>query len=347
MNFIYKNTLLLMSIIIFSVNSFAKSSSNLENRSEKLAVIILAAGNSTRMKSSTSKIFHQISAKPIIKYVLDLAKSLNPEKIIIVTKSDLASALRVIDSTCEIAIQEKPQGTGDAAREAMNKLKKFEGRILVLYGDTPLITKDTIENMLSHLSKSQLVVLGFEGEEGAEYGRLIVNQGGYLERIVEHKDATKEERKIRLYNSGVIAATSSVFHNLLDKITNNNAKGEYYLTDLIELSNKNGFKVLFVPGLSEEVLGVNNREELARVELISQQRMRRKFMLEGVTLVDPDTTFFSFDTKIGKDVTIHPFVILGPCVTIEDNAEIKSFSHIENTHVKSGSVIPHFSIIKN
>lgn len=311
-----------------------------------LAVIILAAGKGTRMKSSLPKVLHKICNKPMVNHVIDASKALNPNKIISVINSDMQEISDNLKDISEIAIQTEQLGTAHAVKPAIDKLKGFEGNIIILYADTPLIKSETLSQMIGKLDESSLCVLGFTPEDPAEYGRLITNENDYLQEIVEFKDANEDQRMVGLCNSGVIAITSDSLFKLIDKIDNNNAKGEYYLTDLVDLVNQDNNKCSYILADENEVLGVNNRKQLSDAEYLAQSRLREQAMLSGATLLDPETVYFSHDTKIGQDVTIEPNVFFGLGVVIADNVHIKANSHIEGTKIAQNCIIGPFARLR-
>jgi bifunctional UDP-N-acetylglucosamine pyrophosphorylase/glucosamine-1-phosphate N-acetyltransferase len=311
-----------------------------------LAVIILAAGNGTRMKSSLPKVLHEVCGKPMVNHVIDTAKYLNPSKIITVVSGNMAKVEKAIADVSETAIQKEQLGTADAIKPGLEKLKGFKGNVLILYADTPLVEKETLLKMLEKLNEADVVVLGFRPHDAAEYGRLIVGSDGCLQKIVEFKDANIVERNVNLCNSGVVAASSETMAELVASVDNKNAKGEYYLTDIIEIGNGLGKKCAFVEGHEDEVLGVNNRVQLSEVEYIFQQRMREAAMLSGVTLRDPETVYFSCDTRLGKDVIIEPNVTFGRGVNIGDGVLIKSFCHIEQANIAEDATVGPFARIR-
>jgi bifunctional UDP-N-acetylglucosamine pyrophosphorylase/glucosamine-1-phosphate N-acetyltransferase len=313
---------------------------------KETAVIILAAGNGTRMKSSLPKVLHEVCGKSMIGHVIDTASYLNPARIITVVSKNMAQVEKVIADVSEIAIQKEQLGTADAIKPGLEKLKGFKGNVLILYADTPLVQKSTLLNMLKKLEDSDVVVLGFRPHDAAEYGRLIVDGDGCLKKITEYKDASPFERAINLCNSGVVAANAETMAELVAKVDNKNAKGEYYLTDIVEIANAMGKKCSFAEGDEDEVLGVNNRVQLSEVEYIFQQRLREAAMLEGVTLRDPETVYFSYDTKLGRDVIIQPNVTFGRGVVIGDNVEIKSFCHIEDARIDADAIVGPFTRIR-
>ncbi len=310
------------------------------------AIIILAAGKGTRMKSKKPKVLHEICNRPMLGHVLDTAAFLSPEKIITVVGDGMEEVENYIKDISEIVVQKKQLGTADAVKPALVKLKNFKGNIIILYADTPLILKETLLQMLKKLESSDLAVLGFHPDDTAEYGRLVINENGNLDKIVEYREANPYERDISLCNSGVIAIKSDLLEKYLPQITNNNSKGEYYLTDIVEIANKDNKICSYVEGNQDEVLGVNNRVQLSEAEYIFQQRLRYAAMLEGATLIDPSTVYLSYDTKFGEDVIIHPNVFFGPGVLVEPEVEIRSYSHIEGAKIKSGARIGPFARIR-
>lgn len=310
------------------------------------AIIILAAGKGTRMKSTIPKVLHKICGKTMVGHVIDTAISLDSAKIITVLGTDMLDVENAIKHASSSAIQKEQLGTGDAVKPALEQLKSFSGNILILYADTPLITKNTLAEMLAKLDSYDIAVLGFVPDDAAEYGRLVVNDEDELEKIVEYKDASEDERSISLCNSGVIAAKAELLQELVTKIDNKNAKGEYYLTDVIELANKAGKKCTYVEGDQNEVLGVNNRIQLSEAEYIFQQRLRIDAMTNGVTLIDPETTYLHHDTKIAPDVIIHPNVYFGAGVEIQSNVEIRAYCHIEGATIKAGAHVGPFARLR-
>ncbi|NNU16249.1 bifunctional UDP-N-acetylglucosamine diphosphorylase/glucosamine-1-phosphate N-acetyltransferase GlmU [Parvularcula sp. ZS-1/3] len=307
----------------------------------KVAAIILAAGHGTRMRSETPKVLHEVAHLPMLGHCLRTARTLGAENVSVVIGAGgekVRKALETLDADAGVAVQDPPQGTGDAVTAALPLLEGFEGHVLVLYGDTPLITADTLGRLLAELDQgAEVAVLGFEPEDPGPYGRLITDESGALLRIVEAKDASPEELAVRLSNSGVMAMTSRALREHLPRITNDNAKGEYYLTDLVGLAGEAGGKLAALKGDEDEVLGVNNRVELAEAERLWQARARRSFMEEGVTLRDPDTVYFAYDTEIGTDCVIGQNVVFGPGVKLEPGVTVKPFSHLEGATMREGS----------
>jgi bifunctional UDP-N-acetylglucosamine pyrophosphorylase/glucosamine-1-phosphate N-acetyltransferase len=305
------------------------------------AAIILAAGQGTRMKSKTVKVLHAVGGRPMLAWTVDLAKTCGATDIVTVYG---AHSPAVRDAAGQLgtaaALQDPPLGTGHAVLAARDALAGVEGHAIVLYADTPLITPETVERVFAALGDgASVAVLGFEPEDPAAYGRLIVDNEGNLDRIVEFKDASEAERAVRLVNSGVLAAPAPLLLELLGEVGNDNANGEYYLTDVVGLARARGLKTAVVKADADEVLGVNSRIDLAEAEAAFQARKRRALMAGGVTLVAPDTVFFSHDTRIARDVVVEPHVVFGPGVTVEEDAVIRAFSHLEGAHVRSGASV--------
>jgi bifunctional UDP-N-acetylglucosamine pyrophosphorylase/glucosamine-1-phosphate N-acetyltransferase len=315
---------------------------------QNLSIIILAAGKGTRMKSDLPKVMHKVAGREMLNMVIDEASKLEPHDVTVVVSEEMNSFQEKISKEHKVnfTIQKERKGTGHAVKVALDEIGNIGKKVLILYGDTPLITAHTLKKMLEKLNDFSLCILGFVAEEETAYGRLVVDVNGHLEKIVEYKDATKAEKEIRLCNSGVMALDGKVLLKLIHEIKNNNAAGEFYLTDLVGLLNSEKLKCGFIHTNEEEVLGVNSRAELSQVENIKQNQLRKKMMDGGVTLLDPYSTYFSFDTKISHDVVIHQNVVFGSKVVIEKDVEIKSFCHIEGAEIASGAVVGPFARIR-
>ncbi len=310
------------------------------------AAIILAAGKSTRMKSARSKVLHDVGGRPMLAWVKALADSAGVSKIVCVVgeaNEDVRAAAESLGM--EIAVQEPQLGTGHAVLAAKDNLADFEGTVTVLYADTPLIRPETARMVFDALESSDVAVLGFEAEDPGAYGRLIT-EGDELTAIVEAKEATPEQLAVTLCNSGVISASRADMFSALDRVTNDNAKGEYYLTDVIEILRGDGKRAVAVIGDEAEVLGVNSRIDLALAEQAFQQAKRKEIMAEGVTLRDPETVIFAYDTEIENDVEIGTNVVFGPGVTVRKNANIHPFSHLEECEIGEGANIGPFARIR-
>lgn len=309
-----------------------------------LSVIVLAAGMGTRMKSSISKPLHKIGNLEMINHVINMAERLNSNNIVVVASRENEEHIKKnIKDSIKVVIQEDRNGTGGATKVAVPYLDKISDKVLIMYGDVPLITYETYINMVNN--DSDLVVLGFHTKDITnKYGRLILNNGK-LERIIEFKDATDSERKNTLCNAGILLLKTNLL-SLLDKIGNNNASKEYYLTDVIELAKNDNRNISFSIADENEVMGVNSRDQLSVAERIFQDRKREEFMKNGVTLIDPNSVYFSYDTEIENDVIIEPNVVFLPGVKIHSNVEIKSFSYLEKCEIKSGAIIGPFARIR-
>ncbi|MCR9128785.1 MAG: bifunctional UDP-N-acetylglucosamine diphosphorylase/glucosamine-1-phosphate N-acetyltransferase GlmU [Alphaproteobacteria bacterium] len=302
------------------------------------AAVILAAGHGSRMKSALAKPLHAVAGRSMLDWSLDLAAACGVERSVVVWGAhgpavrDKAEAAGVAT-----ALQDPPMGTGDAVKQAREALAGFEGDAIVLYADTPLIRPETVAAVFQALETGAAVsVLGFEPDEPGAYGRLIETVDGDLDAIVEAREATPEQLAVRLCNSGVLAADASLLFDLLDEVTNDNAKGEYYLTDVVALARGRGLSARAVRADEAEVLGVNSRADLAAAEAAFQVRVRSQAMANGVTLVAPETVFFSHDTVIEADTVIEPNVVFGPGVTVGSGAVIRAFSHLEGCEIAGG-----------
>jgi len=308
-----------------------------------IAAIILAAGMGTRMKSDLHKVLHPIAGRPMLLHLIDNVQALDPERIVVVAgarREQVEAAVTPLG--VEVAIQAEQLGTGHAVRQAETALTGFDGDVLILYGDVPLVSTATMARMIERLhgdGEPSVVVLGFRPADAAAYGRVIADKDGRIARIVEYKDASADERAVTLCNSGLMAVRSADLFRLLAQVTNDNAAGEYYLTDLAELAVKDGRGAVVVETAADEVAGVNSRAELAAVDASWQAKRRVQAMTDGATLVDPATVWFSFDTKVGRDVLIEPNVFFGPGVAVADGATIRGFSHIEGATIGTGAEV--------
>ena len=305
------------------------------------ALILLAAGKGTRMQSDLPKVLHEIGNAPLLHHAMMSAAAIAPERRVVVAghgADAVADAARGYDPEVEGVLQTEQSGTAHAVDQARAALAGFEGDALVLYGDTPFIRPETLDAMLAARAKHAVVVLGFEAADPARYGRLITD-GDTLERIVEYKDATKDQRAVTLCNSGVISADCETLFDLLAQVTNDNAAGEYYLTDVPELARARGLSAGVVRCDEAETLGINSRAELALAEAIFQTNMRAEAVESGVALQAPETVQFSADTVLGRDCIIEPNVVFAPGVTVETGARIRAFSHLEGCHVARGAVV--------
>ncbi|SFD81327.1 bifunctional UDP-N-acetylglucosamine diphosphorylase/glucosamine-1-phosphate N-acetyltransferase GlmU [Roseivivax sediminis] len=306
-----------------------------------IALVLLAAGKGTRMESDLPKVLHKIGGAPMLLHAMATGAALGPERVVVVAghgAEAVASVARDYDGDTEVVIQSEQLGTAHAVAQAREALADFDGDVLVLYGDTPFIGLDTLEEIARARARHDVVVLGFEAADPGRYGRLVTD-GERLERIVEWKDATEEERAITLCNSGVLAADSATLFRLIDRVGNDNASGEYYLPDVVALAVAEGLSATAVACGEAETRGINSRAELAGAEAAFQASARNRLMADGVTLQAPETVFLSYDTAIGRDAEIEPNVVFGPGVTIESGARIRAFSHLEGCHVSRGAIV--------
>lgn len=306
-----------------------------------IALVILAAGQGTRMNSDLPKVLHPVAGAPLLAHAMLAGASLEPEKIVIVAghgAEQVAAAAHEQDEDARIVLQSEQLGTAHAVAQARAGLEGFEGDVIVLYGDTPFIRPETLNLMIAARAKHAVVVLGFEAAEPGRYGRLVM-ESGTLRRIVEFKDATEVERAIHLCNSGVIACNAKTLFDLIDAVGNDNAAGEYYLTDIVAIARTKGLTATAVTCDEAETLGVNSRAQLAQADAAFQSRARADLIDEGVTLVAPETVYLSFDTVVGRDAIIEPNVVFGSDVTVESGARIRAFSHLEGCHVSRGAIV--------
>ena len=314
-----------------------------------LAIVVLAAGMGTRMKSGVPKVMHKAAGRSLLSHVLHAVRELEPAKTVVVhgpghdtVKKEAASVI----AGCLFAEQAERKGTGHAVMMAEQALSGFSGTVLVVYADAPLIRKDTLQTLLSTLdAKHAMTVLGFHAKNPFGYGRLILRKGNVI-AIREQKDASKTEQKITLCNSGVIALSAKLLWPMLHKLKPANAQGELYLTDVVELMVAARHKVALATCDEGDVAGVNDRIQLAAIEGVLQQRLRTQAMLNGATLVDPQSTHLSADTRIGQDVTIEPNVWIGPGVTVADGVEILANCHIEGATIGKGARIGPFARLR-
>ena len=313
--------------------------------------IILAAGKGTRMKSDLPKVLHRLAGAPMLAHVLRAAQAAGIKRASLVVGPDMdevGQAGLAVNPKLEIFIQPNQLGTADAVKAATPAFEGARGPVLVLYGDTPLLRAETLKAVLGELDAgADLVVIGFEAADPTGYGRLLFDEKGRLAGIREEKDASAAERALTLCNSGIMAFRSSeTLAGLLSRIGNDNANGEYYLTDAVALARADGLQARIVLSNAEEVLGVNSRAELAVAEAVLQWRLRNAAMANGATLVAPETVFFSYDTAIGRDVTIEPNVTIGPGVTIDDGATIMSFCHLIASQIGPGATVGPFARLR-
>lgn len=322
------------------------------NRAQQqpIAAIILAAGKGTRMKSDMHKVLHPIAGRPMVLHLIESVAALSPERTVVVVGAgrDQVEAA-VAPHGVTVAHQAEQLGTGHAVAQAETALDGFSGDVLILYGDVPLVSTDTMRRMIARLNEADApaaVVLGFRPEEPGAYGRILADADGRIGRMVEFKDADAAERAVTLCNSGLMAVRSADLFGLLARVGNDNAAGEYYLPDIVMLAAGDGRSSAVIEADADEVAGVNSRAELAVMERRWQDARRARAMADGATLIAPETVWFSWDTDIGRDVTIEPNVVFGPAVRVADGSVIHAFSHLEGANVGAGATIGPFARLR-
>ncbi|MBO9378317.1 bifunctional UDP-N-acetylglucosamine diphosphorylase/glucosamine-1-phosphate N-acetyltransferase GlmU [Sphingomonas histidinilytica] len=307
------------------------------------AALILAAGKGTRMKSDLHKVLHPIAGKPMLGHLIAAVDRLGAARKLVVTGAGREQVEAFVAPLgVEVATQEPQLGTAHAVQQGEAALADFDGDVLILYGDVPLVPAETIRRMLDRLQAEDApvaVVLGFRPDDALAYGRILARGDGTIDDMVEYKDATTEQRAIDLCNSGLMAVRGRELWRLLAQVGNDNAAGEYYLPDIVRIARAEGGRSVVVEAEAWEVAGVNSRAELAAVEAEWQRRRRLAAMADGATLIAPETVWFSHDTMVGRDVVIEPHVVFGPGVTIEDGVTIRGFSHIEGSTIRTGAEI--------
>jgi bifunctional UDP-N-acetylglucosamine pyrophosphorylase/glucosamine-1-phosphate N-acetyltransferase len=312
------------------------------------ALIILGAGLGTRMNSDLPKVLHPLGGAPLLIHAMKAGQTLDPAEMVIVAghgAEAVGKAATDWNPDAQVVIQTEQLGTGHAVAQARGALAGFSGDVIVLYGDTPFITAETLANMLAARAAHDVVVLGFVAADPGRYGRLVT-KGETLERIVEYKDASDEERRINLCNSGVVCADATLLFDLVAAIGNDNAAQEYYLPDIVGLARARGRSAGVVRCDEAETLGINTRAELAAAEAALQASRRAAARDAGVTMTAADTVFFAHDTEIGRDAVIEPHVVFGPGVTVETGATIRAFSHLEGCHVSRGAIVGPFARLR-
>ena len=313
-----------------------------------VSLVILAAGLGSRMNSELPKVLHRIAGAPLLAHAMRAGATLEPERVVVVTGHEaakVAQAARIENPDALISHQAEQLGTAHAVAQARAALEGYSGDVVILYGDTPFIRPETLEAMLEARARHAIVILGFDAADPGRYGRLVM-AGDRLDRIVEYNDANDQERAITLCNSGVICTSAEQLFELIDAVDNKNAKGEYYLTDIVAIARDRGLSAGVVTCSEAETLGINTRAELAAAEATFQARTRAEALENGVTLTAPETVFFALDTIIGRDAIIGPNVVFGPGVTVESGAEIRAFCDLEGCHVSRGAVVGPFARLR-
>jgi bifunctional UDP-N-acetylglucosamine pyrophosphorylase/glucosamine-1-phosphate N-acetyltransferase len=312
-----------------------------------IAAIILAAGQGTRMKSALPKVLHKVAGLPLLGHAIAALRGAGVDRIVVVT-SAAGEAVRAYAQAqgCEAAIQDPQLGTGHAAASARAALADFSGRLVIVNGDMPLVTADTITDCLKAQAQTGLALLAFQPRDAASYGRVLLTSDGFLDRIVEFKDASPAQRAITLCNGGCYAADAQRFFGWAARLTNDNAQKEYYLTDVPAIARQDGVACAIAMADEIAVTGVNSRAELAAAERLYQDRKRAQLLADGVTMTAPETVFFAYDTQVANDVEIEPFVVFGPGVTVKTGARLRSHSHLEGAVVGEGAIIGPFARLR-
>ncbi|WP_449041950.1 bifunctional UDP-N-acetylglucosamine diphosphorylase/glucosamine-1-phosphate N-acetyltransferase GlmU [Paracoccus sp. (in: a-proteobacteria)] len=311
-----------------------------------VALIVLAAGQGSRMQSELPKVLHRLGGTALLAHALAAGRSLDPSLVVVVAghgADAVSRAVARLDPDARVALQAEQLGTGHAVAQALPLLDGFDGRVVVLYGDTPFITPETLAALAAH--PADVVVLGFQAADPGRYGRLVAD-GDTLDRIVEYKDADDATRAITLCNSGVMAVDAGLLRDLVGQLSNDNAAGEYYLTDVVALARAQGRSAAVVTCDEAETLGINTRAELAAAEAAFQSRKRAEALENGVTMADPATVWFALDTHVGRDAIIGQNVVFGPGVTVESGAEILPFCQLEGCHVSAGATVGPFARLR-
>jgi bifunctional UDP-N-acetylglucosamine pyrophosphorylase/glucosamine-1-phosphate N-acetyltransferase len=319
----------------------------------RFAAIILAAGEGTRFNSAVPKVLHEIAGRPMIRHVIEALRPLDPAETVVVLGPGMEAVARAV-APAKTAVQSSPRGTGDAVRAAKSalasRLKKGDiADVVVLFGDAPMLRCEAIAALLAERRRAPeaaIIVAGMRPADPSLYGRVVLDADGGLARIVEARDATPEEREIGLCNGGIMAVDSRHLFDLVDQIGNDNAKREFYLTDIVAIARAQGLVCRVAELPAEEVGGVNTRAELAEAEAVVQQRLRGRAMEGGATLIAPETVFLSADTRLGRDVVVEPNVVFGPGVSVADNVRIRSFSHLEGATIAAGAIVGPFARLR-
>ncbi len=333
---------------------------------KKLAIVILAAGKSTRMKSEMPKVLHPICGRPVLAYVLDLVKQLKPARTVAVLGYKHEEVRKIVPRDVTVVVQKKLIGTADAVKQAQRALAGFKGTVLILYGDCPLLKVETVKKLLDSHVKSGVAatLLSAQLEDPASYGRIVRDRYAGVCGITEAKDANDAQKLIKEINTGIVCYDKDKLFKALAKVRPNNAKKEYYLTDTIKILSASG-ELVDAVAIADigEALGINSRVELAQAAKIIQKRINEKLMLEGVTIIDPDTAFITYGTKIGQDTVIYPFTVteknviigkrcsVGPFIRLreatrlEDDVVVGNFLEIVRSKISSKTWAKHFGYI--
>ncbi len=314
----------------------------------EIAAIILAAGKGTRMKSDTHKVLHPIACRPMLLHLLDSVNALAPAHKVVVVGDKAEQIEAALDGSAALAVQNPQLGTGHAVQQAEAALAGFTGDVLILYGDVPFVRSETMRAMLDRLNAADApaaVVLTLQPDDPLAYGR-VLTEGDRIVKMVEHKDASEAERACGRCNSGLMAVRAADLFALLARVGNDNAAGEYYLPDIVNIALADGRHAAVVDADPFEVAGINSRAELAAMERAWQDRRRAQAMADGASLIAPETVWFAHDTVLGRDVTVEPNVVFGPGVAVADGAAIHAFCHIEGARIGPGCSVGPFARLR-
>ncbi|MEX0815107.1 MAG: bifunctional UDP-N-acetylglucosamine diphosphorylase/glucosamine-1-phosphate N-acetyltransferase GlmU [Dongiaceae bacterium] len=321
---------------------------------DRAAAVVLAAGKGTRMKSALAKVLHPLAGRSMIAHVAANLAPLACDPVVAVVAPGMAAVEKAVAPWPSV-VQAEQLGSGHAVMAARDRLAGVTGDVLVVYGDSPFVSTESLRRLLARrraADRPAVVVLGMRLDDPGEYGRLILGRDprtgadGGLDAIVEYRDADAGQRTIDLCNSGAMAIDGRRLFDLLDRVGNANAKGEYYLTEIVAVARRDGLACAVVEAPADELLGINSRAELAVAEAALQQRLRARAMAEGATLTDPRTVYFAYDTRLGRDVTVGPNVVFGPGVSVADGVEIRAFCHIEGARIEAGAIIGPFARLR-
>ena len=317
---------------------------------QPIAAVILAAGKGTRMRSTRHKVLHSIGGRPMIEHLLASLDTLAPQHVVAVVGEYREQLREQLGERVSYAMQDAQLGTGHAVQQAQQALDGFSGDVLVLYGDVPFVRPRTMRAMIERLHEPDApaaVVLGFEPADPLRYGRIIADEAGSIAKMVEYKDASEEERACTLCNSGLLAARAEDLFALLSRVGNENAQGEYYLPDIVNVALGDGSTCAAIKAEdAAEVGGINSRVELAAAEAQWQDLKREEAMEQGATLRAPETVFFSWDTQLGSDVVVEPHVVFGPGVTVGEGCIIRAYSHLEGASLAANVSVGPFARLR-
>lgn len=310
----------------------------------ELTCIILAAGKGTRMKSDKPKVMAQLAGWPLVRHVVATCEKLGPKSIVTVIAEGMDDVAATV-APHKTAIQKNQLGTGDAVKSALPAIEGAKGHVLILLGDVPLVSAETLQALQEAAGETGLAVLAMRAANPTGYGRLVTDDN-YVTSIVEERDCTAEQKSIDLVNSGIFCVSADRLAGWLGALTPDNAQKEYYLTDIVGIAAREGVACEYIEAPEHELMGINSRSQLAEAEGELQNYMRARAMFEGATLIDPMTVYFSPDTKLGRDVTVEPGVFFGPGVTVGDNVTILAYSHLEGVTIEAGASIGPFARIR-